>query len=93
MINGFEGPLMTELEDQIVQSLRRIVRAIDVHSRELSREYESDVAATGSAVRIGAARQMSGRPTGCGDVRGGPDRYRDRRIGWSVTVSSSDFAT
>lgn len=31
---------MTELEDEIVHSLRRIVRAIDVHSRALSRRYE-----------------------------------------------------
>ena len=31
---------MTQVENEIVQSLRRIIRSIDVHSRALSREYE-----------------------------------------------------
>jgi len=69
---------MTELEDQIVQSLRRIVRAIDVHSRELSREYEltwPQLAALCELERLGrcplgrlAAEMYVGAPTVTGIV-------------------------
>ncbi len=69
---------MTQLEDQIVQSLRRIVRAIDVHSRALSRDYEltwPQLAALRELERIGtcpagqlAAEMFIGAPTVTGIV-------------------------
>ena len=69
---------MTDLEEQIVQSLRRITRAIDVHSRELSREYEltwPQLAALRELERLGkcpvgrlAAEMYVGAPTVTGIV-------------------------
>jgi len=69
---------MTELEDQIVQSLRRIVRAIDIHSRVLSREYEltwPQLAALRELERLGkcplgklAAEMYIGAPTVTGII-------------------------
>jgi DNA-binding MarR family transcriptional regulator len=69
---------MTKLEDEIVQSLRRIVRAIDVHSRALSREYEltwPQLAALCELERLGscplgrlAAEMYVGAPTVTGIV-------------------------
>jgi MarR family transcriptional regulator, organic hydroperoxide resistance regulator len=70
--------LMPELEDRIVQSLRRIVWAIDVHSRALSREYEltwPQLAALRELERLGqsqigqlAAEMHIGAPTVTGIV-------------------------
>ena len=69
---------MTKLEDQIVQSLRRIVRAIDVRSRALSLEYEltwPQLAALRELERLGksqvgqlAAEMHIGAPTATGIV-------------------------
>jgi DNA-binding MarR family transcriptional regulator len=69
---------MTKLEDEIVHSLRRIVRAIDVHSRALSREYEltwPQLAALRELERLGkcpvgrlAAEMYVGAPTVTGIV-------------------------
>jgi DNA-binding MarR family transcriptional regulator len=82
----------TELEDQIVQSLRRIVRAIDVHSRALSREYEltwPQLAALRELERLGkcqvgqlASEMHIGAPTVTGIVDrlvrdGLVDRHRE----------------
>jgi DNA-binding MarR family transcriptional regulator len=69
---------MTKLEDEVVQALRRIVRAIDVHSRALSREYEltwPQLAALCELERMGkcpvgqlAAEMHVGAPTVTGIV-------------------------
>jgi DNA-binding MarR family transcriptional regulator len=69
---------MSNLEDEIVQALRRIVRSIDVHSRALSREYKltwPQLAALSELERLGkcplgrlAAEMYVGAPTVTGVV-------------------------
>jgi DNA-binding MarR family transcriptional regulator len=69
---------MANMEDEIVQSLRRIVRAIDLHSRALSRDFEltwPQLAALSELERLGecpvgrlAAEMYVGAPTVTGVI-------------------------
>ena len=96
---------MTEVENEIVQSLRRIVRSIDVHSRALSREYEltwPQLAALRELERIGkcpvgqlASEMFIGAPTITGIVdrleQGGlVERLREKGDRRKVMVALTD---
>jgi len=96
---------MTQVEAEIVQSLRRIVRSIDVQSRALSREYEltwPQLAALRELERLGkcpvgklAAEMFIGAPTVTGIVdrleQGGlVQRFREKGDRRKVLVDLTD---